>query len=51
MQRGRAYRYLERYQQAEEFLSAGLGALPPEIRNAEWALAYGQDLEAVQGKL
>lgn len=51
MQRGRAYRYLGRYQQAEELLSAGLGALPPEIRNAEWALTYGQDLEAAREKL
>lgn len=51
MQRGRACHYLERYQQAEELLSAGLGALPSEIRNAEWALTYGQDLEAVREKL
>jgi tetratricopeptide (TPR) repeat protein len=51
MQRGRAYHYLGRYQQAEELPSAGLGALPPEIRNAEWALTYGQDLEAVREKL
>jgi hypothetical protein len=51
MQHGRAYRYLGRYQQAEELLSAGLGALPPEIRNAEWALTYEQDLEAAREKL
>lgn len=50
MQRGRAYHYLGRYQQAEELLSAGLGALPPEIRNAEWVLTYEQDLEAVREK-
>jgi Helix-turn-helix domain len=51
MQRGRAYHYLGRYQQAEELLSTGLGALPPEIRNAEWALTYVQDLEAAREKL
>jgi tetratricopeptide (TPR) repeat protein len=51
LQRGRAYRYLGRYQQAEELLSTGLGALPPEIRNAEWALTYEQDLEAAREKL
>lgn len=51
IQHGRAYRYLGRYQQAEELLSAGLGALPPEIRNAEWALTYEQDLEAAREKL
>jgi tetratricopeptide (TPR) repeat protein len=48
MQRGRAYRYLGRYQQAEALLSAGLAALPPDIRNAEWALTYERDLEAVR---
>lgn len=51
MQRGRAYRYLGRHQQAEELLSAGLAALPPEIRNAEWALTYKQDLEAVRERV
>jgi tetratricopeptide (TPR) repeat protein len=51
MQRGRAYRYLKRYQQAAELLSTGLDALPPEIRNAEWALTYEQDLEAAREKL
>lgn len=30
MQRGKAYRYLGRYQQAEEFLAADLAALPHE---------------------
>jgi tetratricopeptide (TPR) repeat protein len=48
MQRGRAYRYLGRYQQAEALLSAGLAALLPNIRNAEWALTYERDLEAVR---
>jgi DNA-binding XRE family transcriptional regulator len=51
MQRGRAYRYLGRYRQAEELLTAGLAALPPEIRNAEWALTYEGDLDAVRKKL
>ena len=51
MQRGRAYYYLGRYQQAEELLSAGLTALPPEIRRAEWALTYKWDLEVVRGKV
>jgi tetratricopeptide (TPR) repeat protein len=51
MQRGRAYYYLRHYQQAEELLSAGLDALPPEIRNAERALTYARDLETVRQKL
>ncbi|MGH3800838.1 MAG: helix-turn-helix domain-containing protein [Pseudonocardiaceae bacterium] len=51
MQRGRAYRYLGRYQQAEELLAAGLAALPPEIRHAEWALTYERDLEAVRERV
>jgi transcriptional regulator with XRE-family HTH domain len=51
MQRGRAYRYLGRYKQAEELLSAGLAALPPEIRAAEWAQTYERDLEAVRERL
>ncbi|MGH3921356.1 MAG: hypothetical protein ACRDTT_00475 [Pseudonocardiaceae bacterium] len=51
MQRGLAYRYLGRYQQAEELLSAGLDALPPEIRKAEWVLKYERDLEAVRERL
>lgn len=51
MQRGRAYRHLGRYQQAEKLLPAELSALPPEIRNAEWVLTYEQDLEAVREKL
>jgi tetratricopeptide (TPR) repeat protein len=51
MQRSRAYYYLGRYQQAEELLSFGLNTLPPAIRNAEWALTYARDLEAVRKKL
>ena len=51
MQRGRAYRYLGRYQQAEALLSAGLAALPPDIGNAEWALTYERDLEAVRERM
>ena len=51
MQRGLAYRYLGRYRHAEELLSAGLDALPPEIRNAEWARKYHEDLEVVRRKL
>ncbi|MGH3902801.1 MAG: hypothetical protein ACRDTE_01160 [Pseudonocardiaceae bacterium] len=51
MQRGRAYRYLGRYKQAEELLSAGLAELPPEIRAAEWALTYEQDLEVVRERV
>lgn len=51
MQRGKSYRYLGRYQQAEEFLAVGLAALPHELRQAEWAVPYERDLEAVREML
>ncbi|WP_158883912.1 helix-turn-helix domain-containing protein [Amycolatopsis anabasis] len=51
MQRGRAYRYLGRYQEAANLLAAGLDALPPEQRDAEWITSYRNDLGAVQSAL
>ncbi|MGH2602259.1 MAG: helix-turn-helix domain-containing protein [Dehalococcoidia bacterium] len=51
MQRGRAYRYLGRYAEAAELLAAGLGALPVEMRGAEWAQSYAEDLRAVRAAL
>jgi transcriptional regulator with XRE-family HTH domain len=48
LQRGRAYRYLGRRTKAAELLSAGLDALPVEMRGSEWAQSYVNDLEAVQ---
>jgi tetratricopeptide (TPR) repeat protein len=51
MQRGRAYRYLGRCNEAAESLSAGLNALAPELRSAEWAEGYHADLQAVREQL
>lgn len=51
MQRGRAYRYLGRYNDAVEMLERGLAALPPELRFAEWAESYHVDLRAVRERL
>jgi tetratricopeptide (TPR) repeat protein len=51
MQRGRAYRYLGRFDEAAELLEAGLNALAPELRSAEWAESYHADLLAVRQRL
>jgi transcriptional regulator with XRE-family HTH domain len=51
MQRGRAYRYLGRNDEAAELLETGLAALPTELRAAEWAVPYQADLDAVRAKL
>ncbi len=47
LQRGRAYRLLGRHAAAADLLTAGLAALPPDMRYADWAMAYQADLEAV----
>jgi tetratricopeptide (TPR) repeat protein len=51
MQRGRAYRYLGRFDEAAELLDAGLNALAPELRSAEWAEGYHADLRVVRERL
>ena len=51
MQRGRAYRYLGRFDEAAELLEDGLNALAPELRSAEWAEGYHADLRAVRQRL
>ena len=48
MQRGRAYRFLGRDEEAAELLAAGLGALPADVRGAEWAASYRHDLDVVR---
>lgn len=40
LQRGLAYRYLGHLDHAIELLNAGLAALPPEMRDTEWAGLY-----------
>lgn len=46
MQRGRAYLYLRRYTAAVDLLTAGLGAIAPDVRESEWAAWYVADLAA-----
>jgi transcriptional regulator with XRE-family HTH domain len=46
MQRGRACLYLRRYAAAAELLAAGLEAIAPGVREAEWAAWYLADLAA-----
>jgi transcriptional regulator with XRE-family HTH domain len=40
MQRGLAYRYLGRYREAIDLLTAGLAAMPPDMRRSEWVGVY-----------
>jgi transcriptional regulator with XRE-family HTH domain len=51
MQRGRAYRYLGRFNDAAELLEVGLNTLAPELRSAEWAESYHTDLRMVREQL
>ena len=44
LQRARAYVYLHRYAAAAELLTAGLDAIPGEVRGSEWVAWYVADL-------
>ncbi|MEY7972121.1 helix-turn-helix transcriptional regulator [Saccharomonospora xinjiangensis] len=51
LERGRAVCFLPgRAQQAADLLAAGLDALPPDQRAADWVMAYRRDLLAAQAR-